>query len=117
MHAFQGSDLLQVDDKGNVEINLTANVVALRPALEAAGFHVLYSVPDRHVIEGYMPIKRAAESGAARGAGIDGRGCDISSANRRGACDQPGRLGTSVGPIPHQTGYTGSGVHMRRLER
>src|SRR5262245_45480353 len=42
-HPFQASDILQVDVHGNVEVNLTArDVVALKPALTAAGFHILF---------------------------------------------------------------------------
>src|SRR5262245_54595771 len=56
-HPFQGSELLQVDAHGNVEVNLTArDVISLQPGLERAGFHVLYAVPERHVIEGFIRV-------------------------------------------------------------
>ncbi|MCA9054376.1 MAG: Ig-like domain-containing protein, partial [Planctomycetaceae bacterium] len=50
-------DLLTVDTEGRVGVRINAgNVTALLPSLADLGFVVQQSLPDRHLVEGFLPI-------------------------------------------------------------
>jgi len=114
--AIEGAPALStftVDSIGRIAVHVTAtDVPALLPHLESLGFQTVSSLPDRHLVEGFLPISALADVESLGSAGLLGVTPVYKPVTSAGSVENQADVVHETvrvrGTLP--TGYDGTGI-------